>query len=74
MHDCHGHLDDHAFAEEVLIIEDDVFADEAGAGAEGVDAEELLEGGMEERAIVSHGEDVDVAGCLARRGGYGCGF
>ena len=67
MHDRHGHLDDHAFPEEVLVFEHDVFADIAGAGAGGVHSEELLECGVQERAIFSHAKDPEISsGWLTR--------
>lgn len=62
VHYCEGHLDEGAFLEEVLVVEEGVFADIAGAGAFGVETEEFLECGVEERAFLSHGEDFDGFG------------
>lgn len=39
VHYCEGYLDEGAFLEEVLVVEEGVFANEAGAGAFGVETE-----------------------------------
>lgn len=57
MHDRHGHLDDHAFLQEVLVVEHSVLANEAGSSAVSVDTEHLLKCGVQEVALVSHSHD-----------------
>lgn len=50
----HGHLHDHILFEQVLVVKRDVFADKAGAGAESVDAQEFLEGRVQQGAVFTH--------------------
>lgn len=67
MDDGGRHLQDGACFEEICVVEDGVVEDEARGGAEGMQAEDLVEGGVEERAVLFHGGDVQVACWLRRR-------
>lgn len=73
MHDRHGHLDDHAFFQKVSVVEQSVFANEAGAGAVSVNAEHFLERGVQEMALIAHTEDakglLGVWWCCRNSGG-----
>ena len=70
MHHCHGHLHHHVLAKQVLVIEQRVLAHEARACALGVDAQDFLEGRVQEGACVAHGEDAEDA-LRRRRSGRG---
>lgn len=77
MHDRHGHLNDHAFFQQVLVVEYGVLADEAGAGAVSMDAEHFLEGGVQKMALITQGEDakgsLGVWWCCRNSGGFQLG-